>query len=473
MKHFYHLILVFAALFLASCASNLSPDIERGSSYDFKPGYPEVRLSAIGVIDENNESKIKIAADIIYGSLVYKNIDGKRIAKLSFDIQILENTGTETIIKSVQSPLTLTLNPEKKNISQDAFTIERDIEVPPGNYTINVTVTDLNSQKQTQRSSTTIIPDPEDPVSHLTNIRLLSKKNDTPEQDFNSVTTYDVAGDADSIKFVFQVTNNKPDEPITINSQLIRFKSDTTIARPMTHNDYTQSSLQYKGIEYDEREVIQSTRRTLLQPGSVLVEFVYAALPRGNYRFEVETNEMNDGETLFKARDFGVKSSNYPALKSPFELARPLYYLMSEKDYEKLMEIKSPDSLKKAIDRFWLENVKDPLIAKRTLSMYYERVEEANKQFSNFKEGWKTDTGMMYILFGPPWYVETRMNEMFWSYSYDRTNFEFNFFFVAPKFNNKYFPFDNFLLQRSFSYHSVQYRQIQLWLSGGILTDNL
>lgn len=476
MKNYVRLIsAVLLTIFFTSCASNLSPDIERGSSYDFRPGYPEVRLSAIGVIDENDKSMIKIAADIIYGSLVFKNVDDKRVAKLSVDIQIISNTETQNIIESKQYPLTLSLDPDRKNISQDAFTLEKDIEVPPGDYKVNVSVTDLNSQKQTVRTATTVIPDPEQPVTNLTNIRLLNKENEANTDEFTVVTTYDVTKDADSLKFVFQVTNNKPDEPITINSRLMRFKSDTTIARLMTHNNYTQSSIQYKGIEYDEREIIQETRRTLLQPGSVLVEFIYAALPRGNYRFEVETEEKDENgeEPLYKARDFGVKSANYPALKTPRELARPLYYLMSDKEYDKLMAIKSPDSLKKAIDRFWLENVKDPLIAKRTLSMYYERVEEANKQFSNFKEGWKTDTGMMYILFGPPWYVETRLNEMFWSYSYDRTDFEFNFFFEAPKFNNKFFPFDNYLLQRSFSYHSIQYRQIQLWLTGGILTDNL
>ena len=38
-----------------------------------------------------------------------------------------------------------------------------------------------------------------------------------------------------------------------------------------------------------------------------------------------------------------------------------------------------------------------------------EEIEEANKQFSNYKEGWKTDMGMMYILFGPPWYIESTL----------------------------------------------------------------
>ena len=33
---------------------------------------------------------------------------------------------------------------------------------------------------------------------------------------------------------------------------------------------------------------------------------------------------------------------------------------------------------------------------------YYRRVRFANEEFTQYKDGWKTDRGMIYILFGPP-----------------------------------------------------------------------
>ena len=111
--------------------------------------------------------------------------------------------------------------------------------------------------------------------------------------------------------------------------------------------------------------------------------------------------------------------------------------------------------------------------AKSVISLYYERVEQANKQFTSFKEGWKTDLGMIYILFGPPWYVDRYLNTMAWSYSYDRTDPRYNYVFERPNMRNEYYPFDNYLLQRNQGYFNIQYRQIQLWLSGGILTNRL
>jgi hypothetical protein len=40
------------------------------------------------------------------------------------------------------------------------------------------------------------------------------------------------------------------------------------------------------------------------------------------------------------------------------------------------------------------------------MEQYYARVEYANKHFSHFMEGWRTDMGMVYIMFGPPSNVE-------------------------------------------------------------------
>jgi hypothetical protein len=37
---------------------------------------------------------------------------------------------------------------------------------------------------------------------------------------------------------------------------------------------------------------------------------------------------------------------------------------------------------------------------------YYARVEFANKHFSHFMDGWKSDMGMVFIIFGTPSNVE-------------------------------------------------------------------
>lgn len=466
----YFVILVIG---LMGCAKSFNPDIERGGDYTYRAGYPEVRFSAIGLINDEGQPQINVAADIVYGSLIYHQKDDSLVSDVAVDVQIVDQDNPENVIESKRYTFSITKKDPNIVYSQEVFTFQRDLSVGPGNYKVNFTLTDLNSDKRITSSAQTYIPDPENNVSNLTNIKMMSKNMAEESPHWSPITTYDVPGRVDSLKFVFQVTNNNSDEPMVVESTLMRFRSDTTIARPMHYNNYSPSSIQYKGIDYDDRETIQSTQRKLLEQGNVLIEFTFGQQQRGNYRFQVQTNGASEDSDLFKARDFGVKSKNYPSIKSARELARPLAYLMDDKAYKKMMQISSSDSLKEAVDRFWLSHIGNKSKTKSVIEKYYQRVEEANKQFSNFKEGWKTDPGMIYVLFGPPWYVDKTLEEMYWSYSYNRSDPERNFYFSEPRFKSQYFPFDHYLFQRSQSYFSVQYQQVELWLSGLILQRNL
>ncbi len=466
----YFLILV---LCLMGCAKSFNPDIERGGNYTFRAGHPEVRFSAIGLINDQGDPQINIAADIVYGSLIYNEEQDTLVSDLAIDIQIVDQDNPENVISSKR--YTFSIKKQNPNIvySQEVYTFQRDIPVGPGNYKINFTLTDLNSDKRITSSANTFIPNPENNVSNLTNIKMMGKNMAKDQPSWSPITTYDVPGRVDSLKFIFQVTNNKSNEPLTVDSKLMRFKSDTSIARPMHYNDYSPSSIQYKGIDYDKREIIQSTQRKLIEAGNVLIEFTFGQQKRGNYRFQVKTNGATEDSDLFKARDFAVKSTNYPSIQTARELARPLAYLMDDNEYEEMMKISDSDSLKEAVDRFWLRHIGNKHKTKNVIKKYYQRVEEANKQFSNFKEGWKTGPGMIYVLFGPPWYVDTTLEEMYWSYSYNRSDPERNFYFYQPRFKSKYFPFEHYLFRRSQSYFSVQYQQVELWLSGLILQRNI
>lgn len=466
-------LLILLPALTISCARTSNPDIQRGSDYNYRDGYPEVRFSAIGFLNEDNTPSINIVADIVYNSLIFKeNNDEEQEANITLLVRIQEKDGDEQVVRNEEYDVTITESDINLSDNQRSYTFDERIEVPPGQYNIEFTVIDNNSDQDITQTSETTIPNPEGDEIDLTAIRMLGKNMDKEDPQWMPITTYTVPSRVDSLMFVFQATNNDPDRTLNLNSTLLRFDSDTSYARNMHSNNYSSSSIEYKGIDLSEQTTIQESERSLQDQGSVFIEFKFENQERGNYRFEVRSSGDEENE-LFKARDFGVKSKNYPNVSSAKELAQPLAYLMREKDYEKMMSINDPDSLKKEIDRFWLKSIGNEREASQVIEKFYQRVEEANKQFSNFKEGWKTDPGMLYILFGPPWYVDHRVGSMRWSYSYNRSDPEYNFYYDKPKLNNEFYPFDHYILERSQSYFNVQYRQRQLWLNGLILKRNL
>lgn len=471
VKNLLFNIFIFFLIIFSGCVRSTNPDIERGTMFQFEEGYPEVRTTSIGLLSPDDEAIINVTTDVVLGSLIYSNEDGKRFAEISIEIRVVEEDGDFS--ETVKNDYRVESDFDGSYISQEVFTHEEEIEVTPGDFQVAVNVLDKSSGKQTVRTSESSIPDPQEPEINITTVRLLAKHPSSQSQtDFFPITTYTVPARLDSLKFEFQVTNNDMDDPLTVNTRLLQFPADMDPARPMNYNNYSPSSLPYVGVDMRQSEEIDSNTRRLDESGSVLIEFKYDLLEEGNYRFEVETTDA-EGETLFKGRDFAIHSENYPNLQTPRELAAPLVYLMDRKKHERMMEIQDSDSLKEAIDRFWLSNIRNTNTARSVINLYYDRVEEANKQFSTFKEGWKTDLGMIYILFGPPWYIDRYLNTLHWSYSYDRSDPRYNFHFERPTMNNEFFPFDNYLLQRDQGYFNIQYRQIQLWLSGAILENRL
>ncbi|MDZ7657810.1 GWxTD domain-containing protein [Fodinibius sp.] len=461
------LFLTFAgSIFLFSCSSSKIDVTQQGSDYTYKVGHPELRINAFGFIDQEQGPTLEITAEVIKGSLVYSQQNDSLSANIAIDIQIVDLDNGENIIESERITKTVSSSNEQITSSRETITINYSQQVSPSNYQISVTVTDLNSKRKLTQTTETFIPETDEGEFTISTIQMYGKEDDT---DWAPITGYDVQSSVDSLRFIFQVISPQTERPMTIDSRLVEFRSDTGLPRSMTRNNYSPSSIEYKGIDYDRETVIQSTRRVLSDYSSVFVEYKFANQNRGNYRFEVTTKKEGDEEDQFNGRAFGVKSPNFPAVQNLNELARPLVYLMDSKQYESLMEISDKDSLKRVIDRFWLKNIGNKQKTRRVIELYYTRVEQANKMYSNFKEGWKTDRGMIYVMFGNPFYTRDRLRALTWYYSYNLEDPEYRFRFVQPQLNNKFFPFDHYLLQRQSYYHSRRYIQRDLWLSGSIL----
>ena len=89
---------------------------------------------------------------------------------------------------------------------------------------------------------------------------------------------------------------------------------------------------------------------------------------------------------------------------------------------------------------------------------YFRRVELANRYFTSYKEGWKTDRGMIYIIFGKPDTVFRFNDREVWDYKNDRLEISFTFSRSSSLFDP-----DNFVLIREKKYENAWYEMIDLW----------
>ncbi len=134
---------------------------------------------------------------------------------------------------------------------------------------------------------------------------------------------------------------------------------------------------------------------------------------------------------------FLVAPVGYPKPQQISQLTEPLIYLTTKEEYT---DLRQDITNKKAFDKFWLSTVGSPHKARNSIKHFYQLVEAANVHFSSYKEGWKTDRGMIYTIMGPPLVVIKSKNKEVWEYR-RAGDFTINFSFqkVSNIFSNNHY----------------------------------
>ena len=169
---------------------------------------------------------------------------------------------------------------------------------------------------------------------------------------------------------------------------------------------------------------------------------------KGLYLIQKDTNALEG--LAFRSED------DYPQYTKLASLPGPLIYITTKQEYDRLEAVQGN---KRAFDRIILQITLDTDRARTLMRSYFRRVELANRFFTSYKEGWKTDRGMVYIIFGKPDEVFRFDDREVWRYDNERfENISFNFSRSTSLFDP-----DNFVLIREKKYEDTWYEVIDLW----------
>ena len=91
----------------------------------------------------------------------------------------------------------------------------------------------------------------------------------------------------------------------------------------------------------------------------------------------------------------------------------PLAYLASQDEVAALRASAKP---KVALDDFWIKCGGNIEKARELIRIYYTRVLYSNYYFTSYKEGWRSERGMVYIIYGPPDKVYKTSEGESWGY---------------------------------------------------------
>jgi GWxTD domain-containing protein len=141
-------------------------------------------------------------------------------------------------------------------------------------------------------------------------------------------------------------------------------------------------------------------------------------IPPGEYTLRLESHtkgNKNSSEIVSATqRQILLHWRGVPlSVKDLDDAINQLKYLAKEAEMDSLESATTSQEKQKRFNEFWKKRDPTPDTQRNELmEEYYQRVEFANKRFSRYRPGWKTDMGMIYIIFGPPNNVERHPFEM-------------------------------------------------------------
>jgi GWxTD domain-containing protein len=179
----------------------------------------------------------------------------------------------------------------------------------------------------------------------------------------------------------------------------------------------------------------------------------------GIYHFQYDSL-VREGYTLIRYED------DYPKITRAENLLESIRYLTTRQEYDKLF---ASSNKKEAVDNYWLALAGNKERARVLIRNYYSRVQFANRMFTSYLEGWKSDRGMIYIIFGPPSSIYRSDESEVWNYNqlFNYNSFSFTFDRLSNPFTD-----NDYRLRRSAYYEIPWYRAVDSWRDGRVVNDS-
>jgi len=176
------------------------------------------------------------------------------------------------------------------------------------------------------------------------------------------------------------------------------------------------------------KKIFQDKYKRRMDGPRTLDYFSLAKLNLSQGQYELKLKVIQGGKGCETTKKIIVRWADLPSTVADINLAiQQLKYIADKKEWDKLKKIEKNEKLK-AFKEFWDKRDPSPGTSKNErMDEYYNRVAYANRSFSGFREGWKSDMGMIFIIFGPPsdierhpFDVETKPYEIWYYYTITR-----------------------------------------------------
>jgi len=412
-------VLIFSLFFLITgCAvqkKTKSKSKIKNVAFLYNPSISKINIKH-KIFHTSNEKSV-LTVNLKTSDLLIKSEGSSKQAKILLKYRILINNEKLDFFDSLSTIYNINILKNRKKVS-----IEIPLNLSPNNYFIMLTIKDLYNNTVSETYFTT------DKTNKFSADNFYAKSKKTNTLKFDNIVK-----STDSLQLFYN-----------------REKADSFFVYYFK-NTFKPSPPPFTLSLVKARDLIPDSIFTIANNDSTYLTFA----KQGFYEVLTDTSQ-NQGITFF---NFG---NNFPLIKTPTQMLNPLAYLTSQTEFKKYKQMPNK---KLAVDEFWLKASNNANSAKGLVRVYYNRVKFANIYFTSYKEGWKTDRGMIYIIYGAPSIINKSNKVERWIYSNQNSLMQFTFVNTPNTYTD-----NNFEVKHNEAYSIFWYKAIDTWRNGRIFS---
>lgn len=355
----------------------------------------ERRTFAVDVLtypgDSAGASRVDVYLDVPYHTLQFVNQGG--FFRASYELSVEINDTTEKLItEKVWSGKIEVDSIQEVRTKRPGEIVQKSITLPPGRYIFHVKVRDLETGRENATRLRITVPDYAHGKWRVSDAMLLRSLESEGDQ---KVIVPNIAASisdvSDSFYVFFKLYND-----LGADSGILIIRIDERGTTPV------RTDTQYVRLRSGENSLLPKISCADLGVGEFTL--TVRAVPAGG---APATDSLEARSLAETERNFSVKWLAAPIEVTDVDAAiDQMQYIVEKEVIDELKEL-PPTEKRDRWAAYWKKKDPTPGTDRNELmEEYYSRVAYANKHFGHYTLGWKTDMGMVYIIFGSPSNIE-------------------------------------------------------------------
>ena len=375
MKILYKVLLIFIALGIFAPSVFAQEENRKGSGFEKEEGFFVDILNYYS--GKPDSTLVSVFVQVPYDKIQFYKTDDQFIASFSVAVSIFDDD-KHLISEKVWDEKVIANNFEQTTSKSNYNISLKNFKLEPEKYSARVSVEDKNSRNNyvinKQMEVRKFLPDLD-----LSDIMLIAKETNT---------------------------NGKRRIVPNVSRNVVTKKLGIPVFFQINSADNGKFRINYSITTKSGSRIFADTVYTDLSKGNNEIDYTLkdSSLNLGTYTINVEVENLDKDEQASVNCPLISRWSGLPENVSNLDLAiSQLVYIATEDEFNYIRKAPNNEEKIKRFSDFWKKKDPNPNDEQnQAFDEYYGRVAYANDHFSHFREGWKTDMGMVYIILGKP-----------------------------------------------------------------------